>query len=454
MDPLLVVTAILGGASLGLMLRNMLSSREIVGGVRIVFADRDSPTAVLDGRRVVPVAYAAVGYSERPSRSSGEALVRLARSMGLSVTFVSSHLRLRKDKLLREIENEMQKAEMAYNSTRLLKYRERLKFLEGLYTEVSRMHIPYASAFSIIVWIPADNPDAAPEAEAFKVIVEAELGVRLKRVELKSLSDLVELLAYKALPGPESSAPLPLPRKPPSPNGLVLGRKAGDPSSVVMAEWPRDVESHGAVIGPTGRGKTVLLAGLSAQLALRFGVNVTVVDPKGDLARLLGDVADEVTNRPDSPLADGLVVYSLSDRPQGEKGSLAASIIERALSAAYEGSPRRVVVVDEAWRVFDADPKPLEAAVREGRSLGLHVLYAVQTPHDIPVTVLENTKFYTVFGAPGREYAEEVEAIGLGGLRDLLPTLSVGEAIVKTSSEIVHTLLLDFSKYLKTPRDS
>ncbi|WP_460126240.1 helicase HerA-like domain-containing protein [Stetteria hydrogenophila] len=448
---MLVVTSILGAASMALMVRNMLSSRESVGGSRIEFAEENPPVAVIDGRRVIPVAYTTVDYTSRSVRSSGESLVKLARSMGLSVTFISSHLRLRKDKLLREIEREMQKAEMAYSSTRMIKYRERLKFLEGLYAELSRVHIPYASSFSFIVWLPAGNPDALSEAEAFKAIVEAELGVRLKRVELKSFSDLVELLAHKALPGPESMAPLPPPERPVSPSGILLGRKAGDPSKVVAAEWPRDLEAHGTVIGPTGRGKTVLLAGIAAQLALRFGVNVTVVDPKGDLARLLASVADAVLKRSGDSLGEGLVVYSLAEAPQAEKGSLAASLLAKALESAYREPKSRVVIIDEAWRVLNTDPEPLEAAVREGRSLGLHVVYAVQTPHDIPATVLENTRFYAVFGGPGREYAEDVKAIGLESVAGKLPSMSVGEAIVKTASGIEHALLFDFSKYLYNP---
>lgn len=453
MDFLLVATAVLGGASLGLMLKNMLSQKEAVGAVKVELPSGDVSEVLIDGRRVVPIAYAAVGYTGKPSRSSGESLARLARSMGLSVTFISSHLRLRKDKLLREIESEIQKAEMAYSSTRMLKYRERLKFLESLYTEVSRMHVPYASGFSIIVWVPSNNPDAVSEAEAFRAIVEAELGVKLERVELKSLRDLADLLAYRALPGPESQAPVPAPRKPPSPNGLVLGRKAGDPSTIVMVEWPKDLESHGAIIGPTGKGKTVLLAGLSAQLALRFGVNVTVVDPKGDLSRLLGGIADHVTRNAGEPLREGLVVYNLEDTPPSDKGPLAASIVDMALTQAYSGSPRRVLVLDEAWRVLDSNPSSLEAAVREGRSLGLHLVYAVQTPHDIPVTVLENTRFYTVFGAPGRDYTEALKSMGFEGVEGLLPKMNIGEAIVKASGEAVHTILIDFSKYLKTPSD-
>ncbi len=71
--------------------------------------------------------------------------------------------------------------------------------------------------------------------------------------------------------------------------GLYLGRQV-DPASGALAERleldPRDLLTHGLIVGMTGSGKTGLAVALIEEL-LRQGVPVIAIDPKGDLANLL-----------------------------------------------------------------------------------------------------------------------------------------------------------------------
>ena len=71
-------------------------------------------------------------------------------------------------------------------------------------------------------------------------------------------------------------------------DGLYLG-KVFDPKSEALGEDFRlrasDLTTHGIVIGMTGSGKTGLSVCLIEE-ALRDGIPVIVIDPKGDMANL------------------------------------------------------------------------------------------------------------------------------------------------------------------------
>src|SRR4051812_23762246 len=67
--------------------------------------------------------------------------------------------------------------------------------------------------------------------------------------------------------------------------GLYLGREANGAGARVDLD-PDDLTTHGLIVGMTGSGKTGLAIVLIEE-ALRQGVPVLAIDPKGDLANLL-----------------------------------------------------------------------------------------------------------------------------------------------------------------------
>ncbi len=73
------------------------------------------------------------------------------------------------------------------------------------------------------------------------------------------------------------------------PQGLYLG-KVYDPSTEALGDKvelePADLLTHGLIVGMTGSGKTGLAIALIEE-ALRQGINVLAIDPKGDLGNLL-----------------------------------------------------------------------------------------------------------------------------------------------------------------------
>lgn len=122
------------------------------------------------------------------------------------------------------------------------------------------------------------------------------------------VSDLPGLLAWpvaEQLPGVASPHPVVLPptdavaRK-----GRVIGEGVAEPGRLVAIS-PEDSLRHVHVIGPTGVGKSTLMANVVLR-DIAAGRGVVVIDPKGDL------VADIATRVPEEFL-DELVILDASD---------------------------------------------------------------------------------------------------------------------------------------------
>ncbi|MEM1873853.1 MAG: DUF87 domain-containing protein, partial [Acidilobaceae archaeon] len=252
----------------------------------------------------------------------------------------------------------------------------------------------------------------------------------------------------------------------------VIGRSVEEHSTIALS-WPRDFEAHIGVFGSTGKGKTVLLAGIAAQLGARSESRldpymVLVLDPKGDLARLLSRVATRVVDidrdacipmpRTDglalklldssretswsektevrvcrgSLLERGLIVYDFSRLESSDRNvAVALALSSLLVEAEEEGLPGRVVVVvDEAWRISANLAFHLTLATREGRSKKLHLIYATQSPIDVPPIVLDNTKTMMVFGGFTRNYVELAHKLGLAS-PEILLKLPVGYTVLK-----------------------
>src|SRR5712692_9992662 len=71
--------------------------------------------------------------------------------------------------------------------------------------------------------------------------------------------------------------------------GLYLGKEVDPRTGAVGARLvldPTDLLTHGLIVGMTGSGKTGLAIALIEE-ALKQGVPVIAIDPKGDLGNLL-----------------------------------------------------------------------------------------------------------------------------------------------------------------------
>ncbi len=471
--------------SLALIIYNMRLGSTLRRELRVsVKSAGRSGVVEFSGRRLRPVVFVSEDIVRDETGTLGERLASLARSARLNVTYATSLFSVEKSRLLAAIEDEIKKAEFAYNATRHVRYQERLKFLKNLYFDVVRSHTPYVYRYTVIVWVDADDPAGDARAEAFRSMVEAEAGVRLARWK----TDIVgSLLPSHPLPVSGSAYASMIANLGESPGIIVGTDKEG---RVVVLSWPQDFETHMGVFGPTGRGKTVFLAGIASQLGARSDsrldpLMVLVVDPKGDLARLLKgqastvkrlekgsciqvprttgavkELVDGILNsrlstsvRPceGTLLRRGLVVYDLSGLPNEDRDVAASLIIASlAIEASESTLPGRVVLVlDEAWRTNLAGARHFELMLREGRSRLLHAIYATQSPVDLPPGVLSNTGTIVVFGGYTRAYTESARLLGIDDSR-LLLSLPVGTAIMRVrDSAPIEVRVLGFHEYVK-----
>ncbi len=173
---------------------------------------------------------------------------------------------------------------------------------------------------------------------------------------------------------------------------------------------------HSVVVGPTGRGKTTLLAWLVVVTHLH-GYKVVVVDPKGDL---LSYIEPYVKNS----------MGTLSSRIIELKDLKNVNvIIDKASSSVRDRGLNTIMVVDEAWQV---DLRSVDKIMRIGRSLGVSVVVSSQYPEDFHPRMWINSANAVVFGSPSKEYAENVMRFISLRPEDAksLSTLGTGEALV------------------------
>ncbi len=466
-NPIDALIIVLAFASIALIIRNLIVSRDLKLPIRI---KGSSTLKVTIGGSSFSGYIIVADKAPAGGREAAARLIEVAKSMRSSVTFISSMFKVEGGKLLGFIEEEIKKAELAYAATKHVRYAERLKLLQDLYRTVSRDHRPYLGSLALILWVPDDEESHEKIVEAFKSIAEAETGASFKiltgKVDLSS--------AITSVPSIESSLNIPAvtvgEEDLADGRGVVLGRLS-EREGVLILDWPRDFEAHMGVFGPTGRGKTVLLAGLAAQLGIlsESALNpymVLVVDPKGDLASMLSGVASKIVRfkggcipmpRLDglaseliksssetgwgrsrvepclgSLIERGLIVYDLSELPNEDRNVAASLIVSSLVIEASEiGLPGRMaLIVDEAWRAAQGRATHMVIALREGRSRGLHIVYATQSPIDVPGAVLDNTRAILAFGGFTRNYVELAGRLGLENA-DILLKLPVGETLIK-----------------------
>lgn len=483
-DLLDILIIVLAASSLILMARNTLLPRGIRAPVRVLGSD-SGLEAVINGKRYRGHVLMAESLPES-SENLQARLLEAIKSMRVNASIVSTLLSVESGRLLRYIEDEIKRSELGFQATRHVRYAERLKFLNNLYREVVREHRPYLGSMAVIVWLPEEGPVSI---EAVKAVLEAETGAPFKVLgKAAGLNDI--LSSFPGLVESLEARPIVLSRKDVGDYAGVVVGVIQPHGGLLVLEWPRDFEAHIGVFGPTGKGKTVLLAGIAAQLSVysdRVGEPYMTIalDPKGDLAGMLkglaaryvrgvdgcirmprlGGLAEELVASGSrvswgrgvlevcegSMVERGLVVYDLSALANEQRNYAAALILSSlALEASESALPGRVVVVlDESWRVAGPSSLHMVMPVREGRSRGLHLIYSAQSPGDVPQEVMENTRTSIVFGGYARSFIESARLLGLDNAEELL-NLPVGSAIVRIGdSPPVRVQVLDFEDMVK-----
>ncbi|MEB2837278.1 MAG: DUF87 domain-containing protein [Desulfurococcales archaeon] len=434
MDPFLAFIGAMSAASLALLLKGTFTQQ----APRPSLAREGDLEVSIEGERLHGVVYVSEDLPAS-ERDPGRRVFRIARDAGVSVSIVSSLYKVRRDRILSRLEESLARVEAAYSVSRSARLKSMLETLSSLYEEVALTSQPYWGSLGVVVWVP-EGPEGLARAEAFKTLLEAELGITLKRVPGGSCMDAI---APPPGPRPASKASsLVMPPRQHSVRGypVILGWRLDVESAVYALDYPGDFAAHIGIVGPTGRGKTVLLAGVVAQLAAASEAwgepwRIVVVDPKGDLASLVSEIGG------------GRVEVYGPEVDAGEGVRVIGGLWSRRESL---GGPV-VVVVDEAWRHMSLEPSLFEAIAREGRSLGFHLVYAVQEPSDIPGAVADNTGTFIVFGGKTESYSELAARLGVRRLADELLELPVGEAIIaRRDSRPVPIRVVDFGKLLKT----
>ncbi len=414
LDILVVAMALLGMASIIITLHR--SGAPVLGSRLKLGVEEGDVEAVIAGEKRRAVVLAAKEPLERGL--DGEKLARALSSLGTPFTVSFTVAPLGKPRIMAMLERDLGRLEAAYSIVKAPSLRARLEFARRLYRLAASSREPALYGVSVTLWVKGSGEDVA---RAAKGILELETGVEWAIENEPGLSEVLGLL-YPAGEPPRATVP----GWAPSGRGIVVGRTPE--GRLVTLEWPSDFERHIGVIGPTGQGKTVLLAGIALQVSLRLGVKVVAFDPKGDLAALLskhGTVIEASKSPwlgdPGQPLPlDEVTVIDARGLSEVEAEGLLSALIDKLLGR----GGAKLLVVDEAWRA----PGALERAVRLGRSLRLYTVYATQSPRDVGPTVLSNTGVFVVFGGPWRGYREETSALGIEDVK--LEAMPPGHAVL------------------------
>ncbi|BAN89636.1 helicase HerA domain-containing protein [Aeropyrum camini] len=452
-----LLTIILMVAAAGILYRKTLSSKAALlsrrAGVLLKVEGEEAPR-----KPVVLVARDNPGSVE----GLGDRLFSLAMRTPVPISIFYSYIPVEKSRVVEAIEDEIKKVEFKYSTTRLGRYKASLALLESLYREAVSAGTPRLGRLGAIVWL--EEGAGEDKVRLFKSMIEAEVGVKFDVVNgAWTPASLLEAEPRHLNPRFKPEGRLPL-------GGEILLGISVENGGAVSLRWPRDIESHMLVVGPTGRGKTVLLAGLAAQLALLSEargdpVGVVVVDPKGDLASLLEPLAAVYLEPRDAqqlpvpgatiPPLSPLTIYNLGLLETSERSraaqAVASSLVEYSLSTGGRG--RIVLVVDEAWRLSPSKGV-FEGIAREGRSRGLYGVFATQSPGDLPEAIEHNAGVVAAFGGKAQGYLESAGKLGLEGWGKL-GVLGVGEAMVRMPGGRLYTVRIPpFNEYLKKARST
>jgi len=517
---------------------------EALLGYKVSFEIRGGVLFIKKGKKVHGIKYLVsneVDYGFRdldPNRLYRivETYASLYSRMPVGTEIKIVKLSIDKRKLLKRIENEMLNIRAVIDTVKephtIKKQELRLKLLERLYEKI--IASKDIERIILIIKIRSEGTSIDSVKESLDTLSEMiisffKLGLG---VILRSASDgeVREIIRYELgiVEKPRgkpiiietqklaSLQPIPFNKKPSieEMEGIYIGND-------LESGWPIIIDKnalskHIAVIGPTGKGKTVTLATIIESMIALGGSNIIAIDFKGDLVPLvnknlisilepnslplnilikpdyiprvdwalivndllinvmkidpkrssailsaivegkidslnaekillnrdlaiLANVIELVTSSSNySKLYDllirGSILFSLKGYGttfQNMYGGLVLSIISYLVSIGR--LQRSLVIIDEAWRIMRI--RSFRTLVKEGRSRGVGVIYAVQNIEDIPEDILDNTNTIIAFGSYSDNYIDKIRRV-LGLNRQYLEKmkhLSVGEAVMITS---------------------
>ncbi len=213
-----------------------------------------------------------------------------------------------KDKLIKKIENEINRlsfmVEFNYNPS----LQSKLRLLSNIYENVTTNNYLPMRVSILFVIVKNGKCDEIPNEinrleHNLAIVVRQYLGLNLKRVNINELIGLPLVYNKRYILGKRSivlldkslRAFIPVNKTNYSSlelenldNGIYIGIDM-DNKLPVFIDLRKHIINHFVIAGPTGRGKTTLLALLVSQMAYR-DVSVVVIDFKGDLIYLLNNI--------------------------------------------------------------------------------------------------------------------------------------------------------------------
>ncbi|MEZ0393434.1 MAG: DUF87 domain-containing protein [Desulfurococcaceae archaeon] len=309
----------------------------------------------------------AMDISSTKAKEMVEAFASLLEKLPPGSEIVITKQETRLDDAKRWLANEMAnlkaKIELAQDTHIAKKAEVRLRVLQDLYETVLRGKPVVRINLVVKLREAGKSPEEVRKSLEFTEAAvvgafNALTGIRLRR---PSNNDLWKLLAREAgltddrLPTILIDShrlgilqPIPLRRRPKVEfeRGLVLGTDLETGWPVILP--PERLEKHVAVLGPTGRGKTTLLASIMESTISTQFYKVFAVDFKGDLDDLLGH-------------ADGLIVrltpadvrLSLLRKPSWVSESSWNHLVMDSISVGLGVSPEKLSELLVGTSLFD-----------------------------------------------------------------------------------------------------
>ncbi len=285
----------------------------------------------------------------------------------------------------------------------------------------------------------------------------------------------------------ESFSTVPVPpyeRSTLDPKGVFIGYRKGTkiPFLYNLALYGT---RHVLVVGPTGKGKTTLLATIVNRVYARGQTNIVIIDPKGDLNSMVSSSITRVRFSSRTVVEKKLIENILSqllpetsgnrylngktrfslqeleenlgmrlvfaDPPENESMPLekildtrtvlivldnltddgrflmVAVLMRILLEQLYNEEPskrlKKLIVIDEAWRGSESSLYYTKRLIKESRGFGAGLILSTQSLKDIPSEVLHNFGTIMAFGSSDSSYIQDILSLTGFNIKDVAKEL-------------------------------